>query len=89
MTTTTMTTRMTDKEAGSWCLAMLPGVRRGVFPGVLIGSDLALCGQAGEVDGNQLCDLGHAPQIVLFYRCLAATAQAKQRLDIKCLTDSV
>ena len=41
------------------------------------------------VDGNQLCDLGRATQIVLFYRCLAATARSKQRLDLRCLTDSV
>ena len=41
------------------------------------------------VDGNQLCDLGRATQIVLFYRCLAVTARSKQRLDLRGLTDSV
>jgi hypothetical protein len=38
------------------------------------------CGTTLLVDGNQLCDLGHATQIVLFYRCLVAMAQSKQRL---------
>ena len=41
------------------------------------------------VDGNQLCDLGYAAQIVLFYRGLAAIAQSEQRLDIRDLPDSV
>jgi len=41
------------------------------------------------VDSNQLCDLGHAAQIVLFYRGLAAIAQSEQRLDIRDLPDSV
>ena len=34
------------------------------------------------VDGNQLCDLGHATQTILFYRGLRAMAQSEQSLDI-------
>ena len=34
------------------------------------------------VDGNQLCDLGHATQAILFYRGLRAMAQSEQSLDI-------
>jgi hypothetical protein len=41
------------------------------------------------VDGNQLCALGNAAQIVLFYKCLVTIARPKQRLDILSLTDSV
>jgi hypothetical protein len=41
------------------------------------------------VDGNQLCDLGRATQIMLFYRGLSAMAQSKQSLDIGYLTASV
>src|SRR5262245_58660233 len=50
--------------------------------------DVALC-RPLLVDGNQLCDLGHAAQMVLFYRGLAAIAQSEQRLDIRYLPDSV
>ena len=35
-----------------------------------------------KVDGNQLCDLGHATQAILFYRGLRAMAQSEQSLDI-------
>ena len=35
-----------------------------------------------QVDGNQLCDLGHATQAILFYRGLRAMAQSEQSLDI-------
>jgi hypothetical protein len=34
------------------------------------------------VDGNQLCDLGHATLTILFYRGLRAMAQSGQSLDI-------
>src|SRR5262245_2212042 len=46
-------------------------------------------GQLLLVDGNHLCDLGHTSQTVWFYRDLAVTTQPKQRLNIRCLIDSV
>jgi len=38
--------------------------------------------RATQVDGNQLCGLGHARQIVLFYIALAAMSQCQYDLDI-------
>jgi alkanesulfonate monooxygenase SsuD/methylene tetrahydromethanopterin reductase-like flavin-dependent oxidoreductase (luciferase family) len=65
------------------CISPRPRVPVEIWLAGTVPAAAARAGTLGEVDGNQLCDLGHGTQTILFYRGLRATAQSKQSLDVR------